>query len=251
MLNEDYFTIHPAVDRSRSCASTRDESPKNGYSIGQLASRELEDEAPENIADIATLMQVLKYCRIDREKMEAVEIFINNGGDELYYLRERMHDIMGLFIFQASRRLFLAHLLKIFNEASDEENRDFEGEKGQGPTRTRRRENLEAALQHADEEVRKLEFWSDVKELAENGETKGAADEAQGWDKTWAGIDDSGPKDVMSDQKLLGKSDCRGSKEDGTAISLGDEKGKGEAAETDGDTVAIGLGIGSLRAPRA
>ena len=187
MLNEDYFTIHPALTGSRSRASTQDGT--NRYSITQLANREMEEEmVPDDITDIATLMHVLRFCRIDREKMEAVESFIKHGGDELHYLQERMHDIMALFIFQASRQLLLSHLLKIFNEASEEvkTDDDGDGEKERDPTRNRRLEYLEAAVKHADEEVRRLEFWSDVKGMAENGETKGAVDESQGWDKRMA-----------------------------------------------------------------
>lgn len=231
MLNEDYFTIHPAVDRSRSRASTKDGSAANRYSITQLANREMEDESIlDDITDIATLMQVLKLCRIDREKMEAVESFIKHGGEELYYLRDRMHDIMASFIFQASRRLLLTHLLKIFNEASDEKQKDVEYSQ---PDRTekRRLENLEEAVKHADEEVKRLEFWSDVKDMAEKGETKGAVDESQGWDKGWSGLDDSGPKDVISNRELPGMADCKENEGNGTAILSDDKKGKGRAKD--------------------
>jgi hypothetical protein len=88
MLNSDYFTIHPAQDRSRSRASTMDGSLKNRYSITQLAKREMDDDiVVEDIHDIASLMHALKFARIDREKMEAVESFIRHGGDERSYSR--------------------------------------------------------------------------------------------------------------------------------------------------------------------
>ena len=227
MLSPDYFTIHPAQDRSRSRASTANESAKNRYSIAQLARREMEEAiVVEDICDIGSLMMVLKFSRIDREKMEAVENFIQHGGDELYYLRERMHDIMAMFIFQTSRRNLLSHLLRIFNEAVDEQksNTDL--------TKKRRLENLEAALEHADEEVKRLEFWSDVKDMAERGETKGAVDESQGWDNTWTGLDSSAPKDVISDRHLPGTDDCEKGEGNGTAISDSKKaKGKGKATE--------------------
>jgi hypothetical protein len=190
-----------------------------------------EELVPEDITDIATLMHVLKFCRIDREKLEAVESFIKYGGDELYYLRERMHDIMALFIFQASRQLLLSHLLKIFNEASDEVKKDTDGVKEPDPNKKRRLENLEAAVKHADEEVKRLEFWSDVKDMADNGETKGAVDESQGWDKGWSGLDNSGPKDVISDPELPGLTESRTVDGNGTAIASSDKKGKGKAKE--------------------
>ena len=229
MLNADYFTIHPAPDRSRSRASTMNESARNRYSISSLAKREMEgDVVIEDIHDIATLMLALRFARIDREKMEAVESFIQHGGDELYYLQERMHDIMGMFIFQASRRLLLSHLLKICNEASDQQEED-EGGKVIDPSKQRRLENLEAAVKHADEEVKKLEFWSDVKDMTEKGQTKGAVDEAQGWDERWTGLDGSGPKDVISNRELPGTKDCKGGEGNGTAIESDSEKGKGKA----------------------
>merc|ERR1712225_219699 len=131
----------------------------------------------EEIQDIGTLLKALRLARIDREKTEAVESFIKHGGDDLYFLRDHMHEIMGMFIFQASRRLLLSHLLQIFNKAS-EENESVEKDQVD-PAKKRRLENLEAAVKHADEEVKKLEFWSDVKDMAEKGETKGAVDECQ------------------------------------------------------------------------
>jgi hypothetical protein len=233
MLNPEYFTIHPAQDRSRSRPSTMDGSSKNRYSITQLAKREMEEEnVVEDIHDIGSLMEALKFARIDREKIEAVESFIEHGGDELYYLRERMHDIMGMFIFQASRRLLLSHLLKIFNEAVDEQKRDADSKKEPDPSKQRRLENLKAALQHADEEVKKLEFWSDIKHMAEKGETKGAVDEFQGWDKTWIGLDHSAPKDVISDRDLPGADNCNGEEGNGTAMSNSNMgKGKEKAKE--------------------
>ena len=81
-----------------------------------------------------------------------------------------------------------------------------------------------------DEEVKKLEFWSDVKEMAEQGETKGAIDESQGWNSNkWRGLDVSGPKDVISDKKMPGTADCH---EDSQRSVLEDaEKGKGIAKE--------------------
>jgi hypothetical protein len=52
---------------------------------------------------------------------------------------------------------------------------------------------LKAALKHADEEVRKLAYWSDVKQMAENGESRGAVDGEKGWQNGWQGVDQSGP----------------------------------------------------------
>jgi hypothetical protein len=203
-LNSDYFTIHPAISGSRSPSKAPSMSDGR-YSVGHLARREIEDDVDrEDIHDIAQLMKALKLSRIDREKTEAVENFIQNGGDELYYLREHMHEIMSQFIFQASRRSLLAHLSTLFDEET-QRHMENAGEDKEDTTEKRRIDNLEAALKAADEEVKRLEFWSDIKDMAEQGDTKGAVDESQGWDrKKWIGLDDSGPKDVISDRDLAG-----------------------------------------------
>jgi len=231
MLNEAYFTIHPAEMRSRSRGSTIGSHSKP-YSVYSLARRDMEDDIViEDIQDITSLMTALRFARIDREKTEAVESFIKHGGDDLCYLQDKMHDIMRMFIFQASRRSLLTHLLKIFNEASEQEKEITENGNEVDPVLKRRFENLEAAVKHADEEVKRLEFWSDVKHMAEKEHTKGAVDESQGWDKSWAGLDYSGPKDAISETKLPGTGDHKDGQGNGTAIVCGRENGKGKEKE--------------------
>jgi len=55
-----------------------------------------------------------------------------------------------------------------------------------------RLDSLIQAAKAADAEVRKLEFWSDIREMVNNGESLGATDEAQGWEHGWEGVDRSG-----------------------------------------------------------
>jgi hypothetical protein len=231
MLNEDYFTIHPVTERSRS-RSTNGRTLTLRYSVSALAKQEME-ETPvlEDLTDVPSLMKALKLARIDREKLEAVENFVEHGEDELYYLREKMHEVMGMFIFQASRKLLLEHLLKLLNEASEAQREHVEGKKDPDPAKVRRLDNLEAVVKHADEEVKRLEFWSDVKDIAESGVTKGALDEDQGWDDSkWTGLDRSGPADVISQQNAIGKEDCPDEELNGNAAApQPDEKGKGKA----------------------
>lgn len=57
----------------------------------------------------------------------------------------------------------------------------------------RRYESLLRAVRAADEQVKRLEYWSDVKEMVQEGETKGAVDTEQGWGPGWQGVDSSGP----------------------------------------------------------
>ncbi|RDL38075.1 Uncharacterized protein BP5553_05508 [Venustampulla echinocandica] len=225
-LNSDYFTVQPAVDRSRSRQSTTE---SKRYSIDQLASRKMEEpDAVEDIRDIEALMTALKHASIDREKLEIVENFIRNGGDELCHLKQHRHDILRMFIFQASRKILLAHLHKLYEEAAEELGQhDEEGNDVDSP-KQRWLRNLEVALRGADEEVKKLEFWGDVKDLAETGETKGAVDESQGWNsRIWEGIDNSGPKDVLSNPEASATESCK----IGAAVLEDTEKGKSKAKE--------------------
>lgn len=55
-----------------------------------------------------------------------------------------------------------------------------------------RLDNLIRAAKAADGEVRKLEYWSDIRNIVDNGESLGPADEASGWEHGWEDIDRSG-----------------------------------------------------------
>ncbi|KAI9746548.1 MAG: hypothetical protein M1818_000261 [Claussenomyces sp. TS43310] len=228
MLSADYFTIHPNIERSRSQSTSRAGSVK--YSNGSLARcKTKEVRVKEEICDIGHLMRVLMDCRIDREKVEAVENFVDHAEDEIYYLKERMHHVMSHLIFQASRRFLLSRLSHLLDGIlADEEEKAKDGEEpNMNPPQ--RKDWLATAVMAADEAVKKLEFWSDIRDMAEKGETQGAVDEAQGWDKSWAGLDASAPKDVISDRKLLNKEEdenaqCNGSEEGGVNIHKGKEK---------------------------
>lgn len=194
-LNTDYFVIRPASTRTKpsygSLASSRD--PSKAPSMSQISSVSGEPVKLPDIQDVETLLQILRKARIDREKLEAVENYLENGLD-LHQLTEEMHDIMGLFVFQASRRLLLSHLMQIFDSTTDE----LEKKKDKADAGLKdRHEALRNAVKHADEEVRRLAYWSDVKQMAENGETN-AMEERKGWDgEEWEGIDQSGPGEPM------------------------------------------------------
>lgn len=188
------------------------------------------DEMVEDIEDVEQLLAVLRECRIDREKIEAVDNYLAHADDNLEGLTGVMHDIMSMFIFQASRRTLLARLTEVYDKAVEErerkekeqEERQEKEKKNKGksaeenatsPTdgamsspgspplspeeleekKSRREENLHQAVKRADEEVRRLEFWSDVKEMVIEGETKGGVDTDKGWDPSWQGVDNSGP----------------------------------------------------------
>ncbi|KAK1730979.1 hypothetical protein CaCOL14_005702 [Colletotrichum acutatum] len=187
MLNSDYFTVTPANhSRSSSVARSRRESVSKASVQTSVA------EEKQDIEDVWTLMAVLRGSRIDREKIEAFENYLAHAQDNLEHLQEEMHDVMGIFVFQASRRLLLSRLTQIYDEAvaADEEKHE---DADKAKEREERRKHLAAAIKHADEEVKRLSYWSDVKGLAENGEAKHAVAEDEGWNKGWEGVDQSGP----------------------------------------------------------
>lgn len=188
MLNSDYFTVTPANhSRASSVAGSRRESISRASIQMSIA-----EEKPD-IDDVWTLMAVLKASRIDREKIEAVENYLEHAKDNLEHLQDEMHDIMGIFVFQASRRLLLSRLTQIYDDAVA-----ADGKEDESGDLKERKKHLAAAIKHADEEVKRLSYWSDVKGLAENGEAKQAVEECEGWNESWQGLDQSGPAHANS-----------------------------------------------------
>lgn len=196
-----YFTVNspepPASGQPGSLAE--DSSVLSGQRSGksqELVSGDGEDDPPT--VDIEAVEQLLKYLRrsrIDRERIEIVENYLEHAQDNLLGLKENMHEIMATFVFQTSRRLLLSRLMQIFDETAAREQQD------DSPGTRERLANIKAAVQHADEEVRRLEYWSDVKQIAEAGESHGAAVQEEGWSQAFEGIDRSGPK-IPNEEEL-------------------------------------------------
>lgn len=184
MLSSEYFTVRPSVDTVRSGSKAGSRHSRASMSI--CSSFNAGEKPP--IETIDTLMAVLSRSRIDREKIEAVENFLEHGEEELKHLQHRMHDIMAIFVFQASRRVLLTKLNEVFEATQGELE-----EKDTGRLQ-RRSNNLKAAIRHADEECRRLEYWSDQKKLIKEGATNTATDECKGWATDWQGVDNSGPR---------------------------------------------------------
>ncbi|KIH94209.1 hypothetical protein SPBR_05752 [Sporothrix brasiliensis 5110] len=240
LLNPEYFTVLSASEtrRSSSRVSSRHASrlslgaasvgsgPGEGASggEGEVDGHEGHDggyiEMPKEILDADILMCFLRAARIDREKIEAVDKFIHDAREDLVRLQDCMHEIMALFVFQASRRTLLTQLIEARDEAVETKEKaaaDIEasgadkGKVAEAGTRPkpanddadavhklqalgRRVGYLNAAVKHADEEVRRLEYWSDIKAMARRGETNGAVGQGE-WDAhQWQGVDNSGPK---------------------------------------------------------
>ncbi|KAI0451091.1 hypothetical protein F5B21DRAFT_390946 [Xylaria acuta] len=204
-MNPAYFTVtakqrEPSPVATVSEVERRSMDRRSGRSQGDpRRSRERSRADADNASvtpDVTTtedLMAMLKQSRIDREKLEAVENYINNCTDDLLHLQDHMHEIMSMFVFQTSRKTLLAQLTQLHDDVASS------ASKGKSAI-TSKAENLAGAIKHADEEVRRLEYWSDIKGMAENGEAVRAVDTRKGWDSGWQGLDKSGAKGVDEDK---------------------------------------------------
>jgi len=197
MLNPEYFSVRPSLElgHERSPSRATVSSHRAGRrSVMSEASQDA-DEEQADIEDVDTLMRILRKSRIDREKIEAVENFLEHGEQELEGLEHVMHEIMSIFVFQASRRALLTKLTEIHDRTVELQKEAHKMDQDTAKRQGRRADNLAAAVKHAEEEVRRLEYWSDVKGMAEEGDSKGAVDTSQGWDPSWKGLDKSGPSE--------------------------------------------------------
>lgn len=194
-LTADYFTIHPKT--------LRGPSPNRSLSYSAMRAQGFQSDdvsvKDADIADIGTLIHMLRKAAVDREKLVAVRKFVDQGGDELFYLSDRMSDIMALFIYQSSRRHLLAELIHKFDASSARKDSlsghmhsDEETKKAHEAV-AKQASNLRRAVEAADEQVKRLEFWSDIKSMARHGETFHATDNEH-WNSTkWQGLDPASP----------------------------------------------------------
>ncbi|KAF8471177.1 hypothetical protein BDZ91DRAFT_515670 [Kalaharituber pfeilii] len=222
-LNPDYFTIHsqqkhggPGSTAAASWRMLRQSASVGGAGWGGNAD-DNEHEEEEEITDVPQLMKRLRKCTLDREKIRAIDRFVEEGGVEITYLVERMPSLMSLLIFQDSRRKLLAHLNSAYYKAEEAFTRDWstadESHVSTSPTLPtpysaeskrrqdeRRLEALKEAVKVADQEVKKLEFWSDIKEVVVQGHSSGGQGK---WGEGWDGVDKSGPE-VMGPRVDMG-----------------------------------------------
>ncbi|KAI1825251.1 hypothetical protein F4861DRAFT_202544 [Xylaria intraflava] len=204
-MNQAYFSVLPkkrdpspfgaASDLERASVDRQSRISRGNSRTSRDGSRGRQEDNPYylKVETTESLMAVLGQSRIDREKLEAIENYINNCTDDLLHLQDYMHEIMSLFVFQASRKTLLARLTQLHD--------DVTGGAGKGKSAaTPKAENLAAAIKHADEEVRRLEYWSDIKGMTESGEAARAVDYQTGWNSGWQGLDKSGPKGIDGGQ---------------------------------------------------
>ena len=195
LLNEDYFTIH-AKKRSRSRESSADGSNNQSSLIPEVRGGDDDEEELREISDISALMAALRRSRVDREKIAAVKIFLEQGGDELFYLAEKMPEIMAIFVHQTSCRQLQSYLLQILDETtSDRKDKDDgNGKEDSGTDLTAQKlktDNLLKAINAAGVHINDLHYWSDLRDRA-------ISSEAGPTEETHA-LDASEPTEVIGD----------------------------------------------------
>ncbi len=88
----------------------------------------------------------------------------------------QMPDIMSSLMFQNSRRQLLAYLIHACN-AAPEHRGEHLGKEPEHDVQGRRVESLKKAVRAADEQVKSLEYWSDVKTMTGSEEGREAGDQ--------------------------------------------------------------------------
>ncbi|KAK0942963.1 hypothetical protein LTR29_005535 [Friedmanniomyces endolithicus] len=167
-MTAEYFTVHPRTlkpssDEMRS-RSRMDDTQKRVEDVGV--------EKME-ISTIGELALALRKAAVDREKLSAVRKFVNSGGEELFFLAGQMEEIMSRFVYQSSRRQLLTELISHHDMAHEQlgilDGQDHTGDDEkleQHGAAVKLAENLHRAVQAAESQVARLEYWSDMKDVA-------------------------------------------------------------------------------------
>lgn len=177
-LTGDYFTIHSKRDQSP--VSAVDGPGKTARPTSYLSYQSTLDidEPPEDVKDIASLLKALRFATIDREKIEVVKKFVNQGGEELAYLKDHIQDIMTFLVFQNSRRQLLSFLKETAVEARQHRQKHEDEHKPENDAESQRIDNILAAVEAANAQISGLEYWSDRKDILKTVDDDSVATQA-------------------------------------------------------------------------
>ena len=156
-LAPDYFTIHTGKrGPSRSSSRDRHDNRSSFFNSSRVVG-DTESESEDEITDVVALLKAMKSTTVDRKKLSAFRNFVENGGDEVCYIAKEMDEIIGMFVYQNSRR----QLLSILEHAASE----YTGPSGSGKKKpvSQRAEGLADAIEALKESIAHLEYWSDIK----------------------------------------------------------------------------------------
>lgn len=94
-----------------------------------------------------------------------------------------MSDIMSLLVFQGSRQQLLSILMNKIASAKAHRDEHKARHEPEDETESRHIDSLLNAFEAADEHCKRLEYWSDLREMSRKGKISG--DAAQGWGHAW------------------------------------------------------------------
>jgi hypothetical protein len=167
LLNEDYFITHSQVLASVEpsiAPLTASNVPSSSYIRSDLGGSP-ERHVENNIDNIPRLLEVIKNAIVDREKIEALRKFLAQGGEELYYLPDKIPEVLGLFIFRTSRWQFLKLLQDALDHVELESTPD--AEKKEVDALNRRRNNISRTIDAVRKEVSDSDIFDVSKENLE------------------------------------------------------------------------------------
>ncbi|KEF62442.1 uncharacterized protein A1O9_00414 [Exophiala aquamarina CBS 119918] len=196
-LTGDYFTIHSKRDRSPMSAVDGPGKTARPTSYLSYQSTLEIDEPPEDVKDIASLLKALRFATIDREKIEVVKKFVDQGGEELAYLKDHIHDIMSFLVFQNSRRQLLSFLKESAVGARQHRQKHEDEQKPENDAESRRIDNILAAVDAANAQIAGLEYWSDRKDIL-----KTVDDDSMATQAIATIFDKPGPKPIPEDDPV-------------------------------------------------
>lgn len=161
-LNTDYFTIHSKRDRSPA-SQVNDGVAKTARPDSYISRASKDDllQPPEDMDNVPNLLKALKLDTVDRAKIEHVKQFVQQGGEEIAYLKDHIPEIMNYLVFQISRRQLLGFLKQTADDAQTHRDEHDADDKPEGKAESRRIDNLLGAIDATEKEIGGLEYWSD------------------------------------------------------------------------------------------
>ena len=225
-MTDDYFTIHSGRNRSPDShtAGASMTRPRSYISASSTADTE---QPPEDIKDIPTLFKALRLTKVDREKVDCVKKFIDQGGEELAYLKGNISEIMSLFVFDNSRRRLIAVLQQSADQARKEQDEHEAEEKMDKAAKSRRMENIIAALEAAKDGEKGLADWTDRRDTLRERGTDGMHDQDNHPADNIKGISDDAETEIDPTSRLIKAAEA-------APGETPDPKGKGKEVVRDG-----------------
>jgi len=159
-------------------------------STSQVLGAAHESHDAGEVLSVQDLLQRLKKTTLDREKIALVLRYVDGAGEDLHHLADETAHIMSMLMFQHSRRTLLARLV----QKLDERLTGTGSEAGTAPkdkakmvepptaehddvdVEKRKTEYLKNVVVVLDGEIRKMEYWSDLVEIAKEGKGLGTAE---------------------------------------------------------------------------